>query len=124
MCIHRYLFDLGSHVSFRVNEQQVAIVVLENLRGRFRANIHSFSSRPQKTRQESLWPRVTYERYTPQNVLRLQTCLAMIRNGRHVRCRGGKALCQQEQCELVVLHLPKGSSEVSVNKVGKHCEFK
>jgi len=68
VCIRRYLFDLGSHVSFRVNEQRVAIVMLENLRVRFRGNIPSFASRPQKTRQESLWPRVSYERCTPQHV--------------------------------------------------------
>jgi len=92
--MRRYLFDLGSHVSFRVNEQRVAIVVLENLRGRFRGNIPSFASRPQKTRQESLWPRVSYERCTPQHVLKFQMCLVMIRNGRHVRRQGGRALCQ------------------------------
>jgi len=46
--IHRYLFDLGSHVNFRVNEQRVVIVVLENLRGRFRDNIPSFKSRPKR----------------------------------------------------------------------------
>jgi hypothetical protein len=96
ICVHSSVFDLDSQVSFRVNEQRVAIrvVVLENLRGRFRGNITSFASRPHKTRQESLWLRVSYKRCTPQHVLRLQTCLAMIRNGRYVRRQGGRALCQ------------------------------